>query len=80
MTKDRHDNHDHPHEGSGPLSDIALRVKALEDLLIEKAVVDRAALDKILASEEWARLKKKLLTFVTNFTYKIVPYTGNFQL
>lgn len=41
---------------------------------------DRAALDKILASEDWGRLKKKLLTYVTNFNYKIVAHTGNFQL
>ena len=34
-----HDHdHDHAHEGSA-LSDIALRVKALEDLLVEKGVV-----------------------------------------
>ncbi len=41
---------------------------------------DRAALDTILEGEEWKTLQKKLLTFVTNFTYKIVPHTGNFQL
>jgi len=41
---------------------------------------DRAALDKILGGEEWARLKKKLLTYVTNFNYKVVQHTGNFQL
>ena len=41
---------------------------------------DRGALDKALASEDWQRLKKKLLTYVTNFNYKIVPHTGHFQL
>ncbi len=41
---------------------------------------DRASLDKALAGEDWQRLKKKLLTFVTNFNYKIVHHTGNFQL
>lgn len=49
-------------------------------ILTGGVVEDRAALDKILASEEWARLKKKLLTYVTDFTYKIVPHTGNFQM
>lgn len=41
---------------------------------------DRATLEKILAGEDWLRLKKKLLTYVVNFEYKIVPHTGNFQL
>jgi hypothetical protein len=41
---------------------------------------DRASLDKALAGEDWQRLKKKLFTFVTNFSYKIVLHTGNFQL
>jgi nitrile hydratase len=52
MTKHRHAGHDHAHEGAGPLSDIALRVRALEDLLIEKGVVDRAAMDKIVETYE----------------------------
>ncbi len=41
---------------------------------------DRATLDHILEGEEWQALQKKLLTFVTNFTYKIVAAAGNFQL
>ncbi len=41
---------------------------------------DTATLDKVLASEDWQRLKKKLLTYVTNLNYKIVPHTGHFQL
>jgi nitrile hydratase len=40
-----HDHHDH---GQDPPSDIALRVKALESLLVEKGVVDPAALDAIV--------------------------------
>jgi nitrile hydratase len=49
-----HDHdHDHAHEGSA-LSDIALRVRALEDLLVEKGVVERAALDKIVETYETA--------------------------
>jgi len=49
--EDRHDHEGHAHEGSG-LSDVALRVKALEDLLVEKGVVERAALDKIVEAYE----------------------------
>ena len=41
---------------------------------------DRAALDKALQGEEWQKLKKKLMNYVTNFNYKIVQHTGHFQL
>ena len=42
-----HDGHDHEH-GQAPPPDIALRVKALESLLVEKGLVDPAALDAIV--------------------------------
>ena len=44
--------HGHHHRHNAPLSDTALRVKALESLLIEKALVDPAALDAIVESYE----------------------------
>ena len=48
MAHDHHDHeHDHGHEQEPP-SDIALRVKALESLLVEKGLVDPAALDAIV--------------------------------
>ena len=52
MAHDHHDHdhghdHDHDHEQEPP-SDIALRVKALESLLVEKGLVDPAALDAIV--------------------------------
>src|SRR5258705_438517 len=44
-----HDHHDHDHDhGQEPPSDMALRVKALESLLVEKGLVDPAALDAIV--------------------------------
>jgi nitrile hydratase subunit alpha len=43
--------HDHHHDGA-QLSDIALRVRALESLLIEKGYVDPAALDAIVETYE----------------------------
>jgi nitrile hydratase len=46
-----HPDHDHGHShahGQDPPSDIALRVKALESLLVEKGLVDPAALDTIV--------------------------------
>jgi nitrile hydratase len=43
--------HDHDHD-HGQLSDIGLRVRALESLLIEKGYVDPAALDAIVETYE----------------------------
>jgi nitrile hydratase len=41
--------HDHPHDhGQEPPGDLALRVKALEALLVEKGLVDPVALDEIV--------------------------------
>ena len=50
-----HDHHDHDHDhdhGQDPPSDMALRVKALESLLVEKGIVDPAALDAIIDTYE----------------------------
>src|ERR1700748_1902652 len=44
-----HDAHGHDHDhGQEPPSDIALRVKSLESLLVEKGLVDPVALDAIV--------------------------------
>src|SRR5205814_5371744 len=60
-----HDDHDHHHShehdhGQEPPSDMALRVKALESLLVEKGLVDAAALDAI----------------VDHFEHKVGPRNG----
>jgi len=47
-----HDHTSHDHEGSVAKADIAARVRALEQLLVEKGVVDRAALDKFVDAYE----------------------------
>jgi len=49
MAHEDHD-HDHPHghDHQAVPSDLTLRVKALESLLVEKGLVDRAALDTIV--------------------------------
>jgi len=52
-----HDDHDHAHDhddgrGQAPPSDMALRVKALESVLVEKGLVDPAALDAIIDTYE----------------------------
>src|SRR5947209_7569057 len=43
--------HDHVHEGS-ELSDVALRVRTLESLLVEKGLVDPKALDVVVETYE----------------------------
>src|ERR1700709_598682 len=46
-----HDHHDHDHDhdhGQEPPSDMALRVKALESLMVEKGLVDPAALAAVV--------------------------------
>jgi nitrile hydratase len=50
--RDHDHKHGHNHRHNAPLSDIALRVKALESLLIEKGLVDPAALDTIVEAYE----------------------------
>ena len=48
---DHHHDHHHDH-GQAPPSDMTLRVKALESLLVEKGLVDPAALDAIIETYE----------------------------
>jgi len=45
-------DHDHDHSHQAVPSDPALRVKALESLLVEKKLVDRAALDALIDTYE----------------------------
>ena len=52
MTHAEHDHHHPGDEGQEPPSDVALRVKALESLLVEKGLVDPAALDAIIETYE----------------------------
>ena len=46
-----HHDHDHSEEGS-PLTETELRVRALESLLVEKGLVDPAALDALIDTYE----------------------------
>ena len=52
MDPHAHDDHDHDHAHQEAPSDPALRVKALESLLVEKGLVDPAALDAIVDTYE----------------------------
>jgi len=52
---DDHDHghdHDHDHPHNAPLTDVQLRVRALESLLTEKGLVDPAALDALIDTYE----------------------------
>src|SRR5262245_9137430 len=44
--------HEHGHEHQAVPSDLTLRVKSLESLLVEKGLVDRAALDVLVDTYE----------------------------
>jgi nitrile hydratase len=53
MSRSDHDHeHDHAHPGGSRFSEVELRVKALESLLVDKGVVDPAALDRLIDSYE----------------------------
>ncbi|MFM9973334.1 MAG: nitrile hydratase subunit alpha [Beijerinckiaceae bacterium] len=45
-------SHTHPHGPDGPWTDMELRVKALETILIEKGYIDPAALDELVDTYE----------------------------
>ena len=49
-----HHHHDHEHDAAGGtvLSDVELRVRALESILVEKGYVDPAALDTVIETYE----------------------------
>jgi nitrile hydratase len=52
MSSHRHDDQDHDHDHNAPDSGPTLRVKALETLLVEKGLVDPAALDALVDTYE----------------------------
>ncbi len=47
-----HDHHHHDHDDHSHLSDIELRVRALESILVEKGYVDPAAIDALVETYE----------------------------
>src|SRR5918912_4434109 len=52
MSNVGHAHQDHDHEHQAVPSDLTLRVKALESLLVDKGLVDREALDRIVDAFE----------------------------
>jgi hypothetical protein len=49
-------------------------------ILTGGVVEDLESLQHMLASDEWRKLKKKLLTYVTDYTQKIIRASEGFQL
>lgn len=41
---------------------------------------DRGTLDEVLHSEDWEKLTNRLMDYVENFVYKVVPARNGFQL
>lgn len=41
---------------------------------------ERATIEQAVESEEWKGLIDRMMTYVTNFNFKIVPAAGHFQL
>lgn len=52
LARAKDDEHTHEHAHQAVPSDMALRVKSLESLLVEKGLVDRAALDALIDTYE----------------------------
>jgi len=52
MSSHRHDDNDHDHDHNAPDTGPTLRVKALETLLVEKGLVEPAALDALVDTYE----------------------------
>jgi hypothetical protein len=49
-------------------------------ILTGGVTTDMESMQRILSSDDWGALRDKLLGYVTNFAYKVVPANGSFQL
>ena len=41
---------------------------------------DRSTIEALIESDDWKTLLERMQTYINNFTYRIVPATGLFQL
>jgi hypothetical protein len=48
--------------------------------ILTGGVASDDAIERILESDDWKTLRGQLLNFVTNFSQKVVPASGSFQL
>lgn len=49
-------------------------------ILSSAAAQDIETIREILGGKDWQSLRDRLLAYVTNFDYKIIPASGRFQL
>ena len=49
-------------------------------ILMNGLAQDAATVRQVLASPEWKKLETKLKEYVSDFSHKMVPATGGFQL
>jgi hypothetical protein len=52
----------------------------LPNRLISFVSPDRETMMSVLDSETWSALNSQLSEFVSDFSYKVVPYRGGFQI
>ncbi len=41
---------------------------------------EQATINEVLASENWTTLNEELKSFVSDLSYKVIPYRGGFQI
>jgi hypothetical protein len=51
-----------------------------EQILVSGLTETREHMDYVLRSNDWERLKERLVELVTNFSLKVTPSSGGFQL
>jgi hypothetical protein len=49
-------------------------------IMVSAKTQSQSALNVAMASKDWQQLLDKLLTFVDNFSYKVIPARTGFQL
>lgn len=50
------------------------------DRLLGFVAKDEHTMNSLLGSETWHELNQKLLAYVTDFSYKVIPYREGFQI
>lgn len=50
------------------------------DRLIGFVAQDEETMQDLLSSETWRSLNEQLLNYVTDFSYKVIPYREGFQI
>jgi hypothetical protein len=48
--------------------------------ILTGGVANESAMETIVESDEWNALRQQLLNYVTNYSQKVVPASGSFQI